>query len=298
MIASANALLAISWQPGLRGITVVLIAFTVLCGSTYLILGTNLGARLGMLVALAGLFGWMMLMGAIWIVYGIGLKGKEPSWKASDTIVGKEKLVESKVPVARDATIPDNTIPGTRVNGWLLLPEDNGGRGQAIAAADEILQVESKALKAGDYIPVAVYDKGGERWPNYHSSTHFTVKLPWQKHKSKVDFGSFNFDYFAFFHNDHFAMVEVAPVIKVKTEPGKAPPKVEADPAQPHWFVLMQRDRGSKRLPATFITIGSALLFAIFCRMLHRRDLLVDENRDESRAVVKVDAETRETVSV
>ncbi len=284
MTASANALLAISWQPGLRGITVVLIAFTVLCGSTYMILGTNLGARLGMLVALAGLFGWMMLMGAIWIVYGIGLKGKEPSWKASDTIVGKEKLVESRVSVARDATIPDNRTPGTRVNGWLLLPEDNGGRGQAIAAADEILQIESKALKAGDYIPVAVYDKGGERWPNL--SFDF-----WK-------FGTVNLDYFAFFHDDHFAMVEVAPVIKVATEPGKAPPKAEADPQQPHWFVLMQRDRGAKRLPATFITIGSALLFALLCRMLHRRDLLVDENRDESRAVVKVDAETQETVSV
>jgi hypothetical protein len=284
MTAIANSMLAISWQPGLRGITVVLIAFTVLCGSTYLILGTNLGARLGMLVALAGLFGWMMLMGAIWIVYGIGLKGKEPSWKASDTIVGKEKLVESRVAVARDATIPDNRTAGTRVNGWLLLPEDNGGRGQAIAAADEILQVESKALKAGDYIPVAVYDKGGERWPN--------LSFSWWK------FGKINIDYVAFFHKDHFAMVEVAPVIKVKTEPGKAPPKAEADPQQPHWFVLMQRDRGAKRQPATFITIGSALLFAIFCRMLHRRDLLVDENRDESRAVVKVDAETRETVSV
>jgi hypothetical protein len=284
MTASANALLAISWQPGLRGITVVLIAFTVLCGSTYLILGTNLGARLGMLVALAGLFGWMMLMGAIWIVYGIGLKGKEPSWKARDTIVGKEKLVESKESVARDATIPDNRTEGTRVNGWLLLPADNGGRGQAIAAADEILQVESKALKAGDYIPVAVYDKGGKRWPN----VSFTLgKL-----------GRVNLDYVAFFHDDHFSLVEVAPVIKVKTEPGKAPPKAEADPQQPHWFVLMQRDRGAKRQPATFITIGSALLFAIFCRMLHRRDLLVDENRDESRAIVKVDAETRETVSV
>ncbi len=220
MTASADALLAISWQPGLRGITVVLIAFTVLCGSTYLILGTNLGARLGMLVALAGLFGWIMMMGAIWIVYGIGLKGKEPSWKARDTIVGKEKLVESKESVARDATIPDNTTPGTRVNGWLLLPLDNGGRGQAIAAADEILQVESKALKAGDYIPVAVYDKGGERWPNLSFSL-------WK-------FGKINIDYLAFFHNDHFAMVEVAPVIKVKTEPGKAPPKAEADPQQPH----------------------------------------------------------------
>jgi hypothetical protein len=284
MTVFANSMLAISWDPGVRGITVVLIAFAVLCGSTYLILGTNLGARLGMLIALAGLFSWMMLMGIVWIVYGIGLKGAEPSWKARDTIVGKEKLIESVESVARDATIPDNKELGTRINGWLLLPEDDKGRGQAIAAADEILQIESKALKAGEYIPVAVFDKGGERWPNL--SFDF-----WK-------FGRVNLDYIAFFHDDHYAMVEVAPIIKVAPEPGKAPPKAEADPQQPHWFVLMQRDPGSKRQPAMFITIGSALLFAILCRMLHRRDLLVDENRNESKNTDVVKAEVRETVSV
>ena len=42
-------------------------------GSVYLILGTNIGARLGFLVALCGLAGWMALMGGIWWIY-IGLK--------------------------------------------------------------------------------------------------------------------------------------------------------------------------------------------------------------------------------
>jgi hypothetical protein len=258
-------ILAVSWDPGIRGITVVLIAFTVLCGSIYLLLGTNVGARLGMLLAMAGLSGWMMLMGIIWICYGIGLKGKEPSWKASDTIVGKENLVQSKLSVARDSTIPDNKTAGSRVNGWLLLPEDNGGRGQAIAAADEILVVESGGLKAGEYIPVAVFDKGGERWPNLSFNL------------SK--FGQVNIDYIAFFHKPHFALVEVAPVIKQLTEPGKAPPKAEADPKLPHWYVLMERDRGSKRKPAAIITLVSAMVFWRLCVLLHRRDQLVDENR-------------------
>ena len=74
--------LAISWEPELRGILIVIIASVTLCGSIYLVLGTNLGARLGFLVALSGLAGWMALMGGIWLVYGIGLKGPEPSWEA------------------------------------------------------------------------------------------------------------------------------------------------------------------------------------------------------------------------
>ena len=61
-----NALLAINWEPEIRGILIVIISVSVLCGSVYLILGTNMGARLGFLVALAGLAGWMFLMGAIW----------------------------------------------------------------------------------------------------------------------------------------------------------------------------------------------------------------------------------------
>ena len=47
-----SALLAIGWKPELRGILIVIIAVVVLCGSIYLILATNLGARLGFLVAL------------------------------------------------------------------------------------------------------------------------------------------------------------------------------------------------------------------------------------------------------
>ena len=75
------ALLALNWEPQLRGIIIIIISTTVLCGSVYLILGTNIGARLGFLLSLAGLAGWMMLMGLMWWAFGIGLKGEEPSWK-------------------------------------------------------------------------------------------------------------------------------------------------------------------------------------------------------------------------
>ena len=45
-----NTLFAIDFNPGLRGIVVVLISVVVLIGGTYLVVGTNLGARLGFLV--------------------------------------------------------------------------------------------------------------------------------------------------------------------------------------------------------------------------------------------------------
>ena len=48
-----HALLAVNWEWELRGTLIVIMAVGVLCGSLYLILGTNLGARLGFRETLA-----------------------------------------------------------------------------------------------------------------------------------------------------------------------------------------------------------------------------------------------------
>jgi hypothetical protein len=40
----------------------------------------------------------------------------------------------------------------------------------------------------------------------------------------------------------------------------------------------MIRDLGTKRQPAIFITLGSSLIFAILCWLLHRRDRFVLAN--------------------
>ena len=74
------ALLAVTWEPQLRGILITIIAVLTFCGSAYFILSTNLGARLGFLVAFAALAGWLFIMGAIWWSYGKGLLGPDASW--------------------------------------------------------------------------------------------------------------------------------------------------------------------------------------------------------------------------
>ena len=93
-----SALLAVGWEPEIRGWIIVIISVAVLMGSTYLILGTNLGARLGFLIAITGLAGWMMSMAIIWAVYGIGLKGPEPTWHPHEPIA-----------IVRDGSLLDRT---------------------------------------------------------------------------------------------------------------------------------------------------------------------------------------------
>ena len=128
--------LAFGWQPEIRGIVVVLIAVGVLMGSVYLILITNLGSRLGLLVSLAALFGWMTILGSMWWVYGIGLKGEDPTWEPVEVIVGDVATANSEV--AHD------------LSDWELLPTDDPGRGQAVASADEILVQEVGNVRQSD----------------------------------------------------------------------------------------------------------------------------------------------------
>ena len=256
-----NALLSIGWEPELRGLLTVIIGTVALCGSVYLLLATNMGVRLGLLVALAGLFGWMASMGAIWWSYGIGLKGNEPSWKPAEpfTIVREgprlldAEVLDSPVTIDEGASYTDVAVATQEAlvdQGWIKLPEDDRGRGQAIAAADEIIQVEAELFAAGEYQATSVYLKGGERYPKFGD---------------KVDF-------LAFFHKPRYAVVEIASLIPQRSEPGRAPARPVIDESQPHQYVVMIRDLGTKRQPAAFITIGSTIIFLLCCWMLHRRD--------------------------
>jgi hypothetical protein len=261
-----SALLAVGWEPEIRGWIIVIISVAVLMGSTYLILGTNLGARLGFLVAITGLSGWMMSMAIIWAVYGIGLKGPEPTWHPSEPIaivrdgalLNRTEIVEG----SSDLKGLDSVAAAKKVSdqligeGWKSLEESDPKRGQAVASADEIIQIEAKEFAAGEYVAVAVYDKGGARYPKLGDSIYFI----------------------AFKHKPRYAIVEIAPLVAQRAEPGRAPARAQIDEAQPHRYVVMIRDLGAKRRPAFLIGFGSGIIFFLLCWVLHRREALLRKN--------------------
>ena len=265
------AMLAINWEPQLRGYVVVLIAVVVLIGGTYLVVGTNLGARLGFLVILAGLFGWMAAMGIIWWTYGIGLKGREPSWKAAEpaTIIRDGELFQQveilEQPLKLTGTAAQNAATvadALESEGWVLLEESDPQRGQAVAASDDLLTNQAEEFAAGEFVSVGVFDRGGERWPKVNDAL----------------------DFFAFFHEPRYALVEVAPVVTQRIEPGRAPALPKIDDTQERRYVYMIRDLGNKRQPAMFIALGSTLVFLILCWLMHRRDLMLRANLARARA--------------
>jgi hypothetical protein len=79
----------LSWDPAIKGILVVAIAVAILAGSIYVIVATNTGARLGLLISLAALFGWLSIMSLFWWIQppGIGPSGKAPGWHVEEIFI-------------------------------------------------------------------------------------------------------------------------------------------------------------------------------------------------------------------
>jgi hypothetical protein len=236
-----HALAVLSWDPQIRGFLIVAVAVATLCGSVYLLLSTNLGARLGFLVALAGLTGWIAMLSLIWTIYGIGDKGAEPTWKPLGIITGA---------VGPTARPPLDQFP----RGWHQLPDGDPKRAEAQATVDELLTKGTKDItapfnKTTDYIVVNAYDIGGKR-----RGIHVLDKgITWG-------------------HQPHYAAIKVQPAVVVVPQPGQKPPTPAPDPSKPPLTILMVRDLGAVRLPSAMIFLSSVIIFGLTLSALHRRD--------------------------
>jgi len=271
-------LLAIGWEPELRGLLTVIIGFVILCGSVYGIMATNMGSRLAFLVAATALSGWLMLMGVVWMIYGIGLRGPDPTWQAVPgngvlrdvDALGASGVLDPNAVVPADAT-PNESAEIVRDTfldqGWDVLDKASPAFGQAQASATELL-VEEGAFAAGQFEIVEVFDTGGERYPKINDTL----------------------DFFAFFHTPHYVVAEAAPFVPVRVEPGRAPARPEVDEARQREYVYMVRDLGARRQPPAVLAIGAGLIFLALCYLLHRRDRVLKSNLAQPLPPVKIDA--------
>ena len=239
----------LAWDPTIRAMLVVAFAVVVLPGSIYLILGTNLGTRLGFLVAVAGAFGWMTIMFIIWTMYGIGYIGRAAAWEVQEAVVtdNKSDLQAAKLPQAHD------------LSSWRELAADDPARGEAAATASAAIAGEAAVIPMGftsdqDYVVIDAYDKGGKK------KTFLNGILPGP-------------------HPPHYSIIEVQRKKAVEVPFGETPPKAEADPTQPVIAVILERDLGNKRLPPALLALGSLIIFGITCNALHRRDKVVTAAR-------------------
>ncbi len=275
----------ISYDPFIRGWLTVIVAVAVLMGSVYLVLATNSGARTGLLIALTGLFGWMMIMGIIWWIYGIGLRGTPPAWNVSE--VNRGDLALASFPKARDLGVAldqqlatedeslqalavaaeERGVP-VEVGGWKEMLLSNAKRGEAQATVDAFLVSENEFASSQEYLPVAAFEVGGKE---RRASNSMVDRV---KGKLRGIFVTPR-------HPPHYATIMVQPVEQrtLISRPGQAPPLRVVDQNQPVLTIILVRDLGSVRFPPAMVTLGSTILFALFASMLHRRDKRETANR-------------------
>lgn len=234
--------LALSWNPQVRGGLYVLISVVILCGSGALILGTNLGGRLGFQAAAAGLTGFFVVIGATWWVYGIGPQGKAPTWVPRFEVFGDLGQVDSQI-------LED--FP----RGWEELDLADPAVADALPVSDAELTGGEEGGgvfdSPADYLPVAALEKGGETYG---------------------PFGVLNFRPFNLWHRTHYLIIQVKAVVPQEAVPGAAPPRPRVDDNATPVAVVMVRDLGSLRLNPAVFTIASGLLFGLLVFQLHTRD--------------------------
>jgi hypothetical protein len=248
---------AISWEPEIRGALAVLIGFTVLCGSVYLLLATNSGARTGLLLALTGLFGWCGIMGIIWTAYGIGWVGEEPSWVPLE--VNFEDLEAAQTEVVAD----DPTL-----SGWEPIEEGTPDYGELQASTLEALVQGSPPAydDAGSIVILEMYETGGK--PERASDANIDRVLNRIGNTLRIT------------NPPLYAVVRTQQTVDTgPLEPGAAPPPAVADETAPVVSLVLVRDLGNLRFTPAAFTFFSFVVFGILANVLHRRDKAEAENR-------------------
>jgi len=296
----------LAWTPGIRGILVVLVGVVVLCGSVYLILSTNLGARLGLLVALTGLFGWLVILTLIWWLTppAIGPRGNPASWRPVEVyvngggdaprtqplvkLVAPSSLPSSAKILAADpqladeypngfslsdlkgshADIVEQFLPSDSLNGWKLVSTANAGEAQT--AADAALIASGLFQSNAEYKKLDTWQFGGKPTLVDDCPDGGSLCRAWHRVSSAFEIKN----------PPHYAVVQVQRVVPQVTVPGQAPPIPKVDPAQPVISVVLIRDIGNERLIPFLYFVISLSLFILFAWALHSRDKTLMKNKE------------------
>lgn len=250
------------WYPTIIGVLVVVAAVSLFMGTIYLLLATNLGARLGFLVAAAGLSGFMVLLSCLWITTASPLntlRGRVPSWKAVEVIKGGD-LSKSKIPVIQGLDESDKVKdPAEQANVKAALDQvvvvPQGGQSSELSASTRKFQIYTSTT---DYLTPSYYETGGG---NIFSQSDFKIT------------GKFPLVHISL-HKPKYAVVNICPVDQAAqiVPYGESPPTPKCDTSKPIDSIVFEYDLGSVKVPPFVALFGSSILFILTLLSLHWRE--------------------------
>ncbi len=259
----ATVLAGIGCDPQIRGILALGVGVVVLLGSMYLLLLTNVGTRLGFLIAATALWGWLFIMGVVWWLYGtVGMIGDLPTWQVKEVVYPSTQLADLEdahtlsvdesdlpanaeeffdLPAEEQTVIADEVEPD--LGGWKVLLESNPSFGEAKAAARRALRGRAARRRH----PAA---RLAPRTTCPPTASSGAARTALKDDPSRIDRITHKLSTFLELrHPAHYAVLQIQPALVQETIPGQAPPLPKADESEPVISVIMERDLGAAPPP-------------------------------------------------
>lgn len=302
------------WDPTILGVLTVVSGVVLFCGSTYMLLATNLGARLGFLLSAAALSGLMVLLSTLWLTTATPLnspKGRISRWlpvtcasgETTCADVGRlqDASIKGFVQLGNDAAMQERSrIPVTEYA--RLRPGFEAALVKKAVIGDQTPPVQPYAkYDTSNLVLTQVYDYAGaaddlasqakeaRASGDVAKASALEVRAadyrklaadPAKRQLRSYEFGGGTRRFF--WHNPRYAAVEFCPAIPPSTDPN-AKPNAQGlfcdTAAGTRWF-LMVYDFGSIRLPPLIYLLSSLVLFTLTLWLLHTREL---QQRREAR---------------
>lgn len=256
-------LAAISWYPTILGVLVVLSALVLFVGSVWLLLGTNLGARLGFLITFTSLMGFMMVLSVLWLTTASPLespKGRVAAWSVVENVTDLSKAKTEAVRGINDEHHKASTTDASNV-----------------AAAVDAALITKKST------PTITYTPDDNRFAKFDAINNFMVLQTWTVGGSRPQFwkGELN-------HATKYAVVEYCQTADVEQTFGlpPLPPECASGADAVRGFVVVKYDYGTLRLPPFFVLVICTILFGLGLLLLHWRE----KDQHEAEAAEKAAA--------
>jgi len=237
------------WYPTILGVLVVIAAVVLFIGSIYLLLGTNLGARLGFLVTFTCFMGFMLILSILWLTTASPLespKGRVASWSVVENV---PDITKAKTEAVRDIAKKQNRASQTD--------------------ASNVLAAVDAALVTKVSTPTVKVTPNDNRFAKFDDVTKFMVLETYTIGGSDPQFwkGEFN-------HSPKYAVVEYCATAQVEQTFGlpPLPPECATGADAQRGFVVAKFDYGTLRLPPFVVIAMTAILFGLGLLALHWRE--------------------------
>ena len=237
------------WYPTILGVLVVIAAIVLFIGSIYLLLGTNLGARLGFLVTFTSLMGFLMILSVLWLTTASPLespKGRVASWSVIENV---PDITKAQTEAVRDIATKENKASQTD--------------------ASNVLAAVDAALVTKQSTPTVTVTPNDNRFAKFDDVTQFMVLQTYTLGGSNPQFwkGQFN-------HSTKYAVVEYCKTATQTQTFGlpPLPPECASGADAQRGFVVVKYDYGTLRLPPFVVIVITAILFGLGLLALHWRE--------------------------